>query len=110
MNVAALDVQFNWSTQDKCGTASPAFVIGGIPAETASLSFRMTDLDVPSYNHGGGTIANDGSGNVAQGAFTYVGPCPPSGSHRYEFAVTAFNAEGDTVLGRGTAVRAFPPR
>ena len=109
-NVAPLEVQFDWTLQDKCNGTSPAFIVRGIPAGTASLSFRMTDLDVPSYDHGGGTVANDGSGKVARGAFTYVGPCPPSGSHRYQFAVTALNASGDTILGRGTAMRVFPPK
>jgi len=69
----------------------------------------MTDLDVPSFTHGGGTVKYTGSGSIPAGAFSYTGPCPPS-PHDYEFEVTAINAAGDTVLGRGKAVKSFPPK
>ncbi len=70
----------------------------------------MVDLDVPGFNHGGGSVQYFGAAQVTAGAFQYVGPCPPSGSHRYEFTVIAINESGDTALGRGKAMRVFPPR
>ena len=109
-NLATLGVNFNWSAKHKCSSMPPAFIISGIPEGTKTLKFWMTDLQVPTYTHGGGTVAYNGSGNIPEGAFSYTGPCPPSGSHDYEFEVTAVNDAGDTVLGKGKAVRAFPPK
>ncbi|MDF1719372.1 MAG: YbhB/YbcL family Raf kinase inhibitor-like protein [Minwuia sp.] len=108
-NLAQLDVDFAWKGEHRCSSVSPAFQISGVPTGTASLKFVMTDLDVPTYRHGGGVVPYTGQATVAEGAFSYVGPCPPSGSHRYEFQVQAINGAGDVILGKGKAVRAFPP-
>ena len=107
-NLAQMSVGFSWSSADKCSTKSPAFTVTGAPEGTAKLRFKMTDLDVPNYNHGGGTVAYNGQ-QVPAGAFSYKGPCPPSGSHDYRWRVEALNAAGDTILGRGEATKAFPP-
>lgn len=109
-NVAKIGVDFSWESKHGCSSISPAFSVSGIPEGTKTLKFWMTDLNVPSYNHGGGSVEYKGSSNISEGAFSYTGPCPPSGSHDYKFDVTALNAAGDTVLGRGEAVREFPPR
>ncbi len=107
--VAPMGVDFAWTEADRCATASPAFTVSGVPAGTATLRFRMKDLDVPTYNHGGGSVDWSGQDGVPQGAFNYKGPCPPSGAHDYEWTVEAIDASGGTVIGRGKAVRAFPP-
>ena len=109
-NMVEIDVAFEWSAADRCSVKSPAFTISNVPAETKSLAFRMTDLNVLSYSHGGGTVPYTGSGLIPAGAFSYKGPCPPAGAHDYEFTVTAVNAAGDTVVARGKAVRSFPPK
>ncbi|MGB0682144.1 MAG: hypothetical protein ACPGOV_05530 [Magnetovibrionaceae bacterium] len=108
-NLASLGVSFEWQATDRCSTSSPAFSITGIPEGTASLQFKMTDLDVPTYNHGGGKVVYSGSGSIPAGSFSYKGPCPPGGQHNYQFDVKALNAAGDTILGKGSATRAFPP-
>jgi hypothetical protein len=108
-SVAVLGVDMQWTTQDRCATSSPAFRISNAPAGTASLDFRMTDLDVPSYDHGGGRVAARADGAVPAGAFSYRGPCPPAGAHNYRWAVRALDASG-TVLARGEVTRPFPPR
>ncbi len=104
-----LTVSFAWSKRHECSSTPPAFTIGGIPKGTRYLRFTMTDLDVPTFHHGGGTIAYKGSGRIPEGAFRYTGPCPPSGRHSYEFLVEALGANKH-VLAKGTAVRKFPPR
>jgi phosphatidylethanolamine-binding protein (PEBP) family uncharacterized protein len=109
-NMGTLGVAYDWTKADECASKSPAFTISNVPADTQSLVFRMTDLHVPSYNHGGGTVPYSGSGTIPAGAFFYKGPCPPNGTHDYEFTVTAVNAAGDTALARGKAVRPFPPK
>ena len=60
-------------------------------------------------NHGGGTVAYDGSGVIPAGALKsgYNGPCPPSGSHRYEFTVKAVYAAG-VIVGQGKQTQSFP--
>jgi len=102
-----LTVDFGWMASDRCATQSPAFSVGNIPTGTETLDFRMVDLDVPTYHHGGGRVAHDGSGPIPRGAFTYKGPCPPSGSHTYEWTVRALNADG-TAVGVGSAKKPFP--
>ncbi|CCH48431.1 conserved protein of unknown function [Pseudodesulfovibrio piezophilus C1TLV30] len=70
----------------------------------------MKDLDVPPYNHGGGSVEYVGEELIPAGALSYKGPCPPSGSHDYEFTVKAVNTEGDILLGEGKAERQYPPK
>jgi len=45
-----------------------------VPQGTARLQFAMTDLNVPSFHHGGGTVAYSGH--------TAVYPAPASPSRR----------------------------
>jgi hypothetical protein len=37
----------------------------------------------------------------------YNGPCPPSGSHVYQFTVVALDGKGN-ALGKGKAKQRFP--
>jgi hypothetical protein len=78
-------------------------------AGTAFLQVRMKDLDYP-HNHGGGTVAHDGSGVIPAGALkSYDGPQPPAGqTHTYVFTVTALNADKSLILGEGRASRRHP--
>lgn len=99
-------VAFRWCS------ASPDFTVGAIPAGTKTLSFRMIDKQVPSYNHGGGTYTHDGkpSAKVPCGALSggYNGPSPPPPQvHDYEWTVTALDASGK-ALAVGRASRKFP--
>jgi phosphatidylethanolamine-binding protein (PEBP) family uncharacterized protein len=109
-NVAAMPLDFTWAGTKACSSVSPAFTVSNVPAGTKWLSFKMVDLNVPSFQHGGGTVAFAGEGKVPQGAFAYRGPCPPAGSHDYEWTVLALDEKRETVLGRGKAVKAFPPK
>jgi len=68
----------------------------------------MTDLNVPSFHHGGSTIPYAGN-YVGQGAIAYTGPCPPSGQrHNYRWSVQALDAAGKT-LAKTSAEATFPP-
>jgi len=104
VNASAFSLSFRW-----CGSGSPAFSLSGVPKGTTSLQFHMVDLDVPSYNHGGGTVPYKGQTTIACGALTnYSPPSPPSGSHSYQFTVTAFN--GGNTLGTAIFMRKFPEK
>lgn len=109
-------VTFSWGDIPLCTTGNPntvdnpQFILSGIPEGTQYLSFTMTDLDVPSYNHGGGGIVYTGQTTIEPGAFRYQSPCPPSGSHRYEWKVSGKNKKGMFAKSLGTAksVQQYP--
>ena len=104
----ALSVRFSWAGVPACASISPAFDLRGVPIGTTRLSFTMTDLNVPTFHHGGSTIAYRGDA-VSRGSIRYVGPCPPHGErHNYRWAVQALDASGK-VLDRGSAEAVFPP-
>ena len=106
---ADLRFDFNWvGRQDKCATESPAFRIISAPEGTTTIDFNMVDLNVPAYHHGGGKAEYTGK-DIPRGAFQYNGPCPPSGSHKYEWTAKAYDRNG-RELGRAKAMRPFPPR
>ena len=70
----------------------------------------MVDLNVPSYNHGGGSVPYTGQKTIPCGALnSYSPPSPPSGSHSYQFTVTAYGS-GKNVLGTSTTMRKFPEK
>jgi len=104
VNASAMSLSFKW-----CGVGSPVLSIGGVPKGTTSLQFQMVDLDVPSYNHGGGTVNYSGQKTIACGALSnYSPPSPPSGSHSYRFTVTALG--GSNSLGTASFTRKFPEK
>lgn len=108
-NFATIGLDFAWSSADKCSSESPAFELSDVPEGTKTLIFKMTDLDVRSYNHGGGKVPYTGNNHIPAGAFHYKGPCPPNGVHDYEIKVKAVDESGSVLLGEGVVVRAFPP-
>lgn len=104
----ALSVRFSWAGIPACASISPAFDLRGVPIGTKRLSFTMTDLNVPTFHHGGSTIAYDG-GAVSRGSIRYIGPCPPHGDHHnYRWLVKALDAAGN-ILAEGSADAMFPP-
>ena len=100
----AFSVSFAWCD------GSPNFALRDVPPGTVNLQFAMTDLDKPSFHHGGGTVGYRGQPEVPCGAFAsgFVGPAPPPGEiHTYEFAIKALAPDGHT-LATTTARRKFP--
>ncbi|MBJ3774748.1 YbhB/YbcL family Raf kinase inhibitor-like protein [Acuticoccus mangrovi] len=115
-SAGAFSISFDWSGLKLCNTGrpnrvgSPAFRVTGLPPGTKSVVFKLVDLDVPRYNHGGGTVTMTRSGTVPPGAFRYQSPCPPGGRHTYEWRATAKagpNGRGAT-LGTTSARRRYP--
>lgn len=88
-------ITFEWGDIPHCTTGrpnvvpNPRFLLSNVPAGTKFIEFAMTDLDVPSYNHGGGTVAYTGQQVIEPGAFTYKSPCPPGGAHKYQWEAKA---------------------
>jgi phosphatidylethanolamine-binding protein (PEBP) family uncharacterized protein len=106
----AMSIRFSWTGYRPCSSSSPAFNVSDVPTGTARLAFKMVDKNVPSYTHGGGTIAYDGGREIPAGAFSFKGPCPPSGQqHTYEWTVQALDSSGRAIA-TTTAAAKFPPR
>ena len=96
----AFSTSFAWCS------GSPSVALTDVPQGTVRLQFAMTDLNVPSFHHGGGTVAYRGQPPVPCGAFT--GPSPPPGQvHTYQFRIKALGPNG-AVLATTTARRKFP--
>jgi phosphatidylethanolamine-binding protein (PEBP) family uncharacterized protein len=108
--VQGFGVEVSWEGTAACfDPKSPPFTLSGVPPGTKRLTFVMKDLDAPSFPHGGGTVAFTGQNQVTRGAFSYKGPCPPSGQHTYQWTVEAQDAGGKT-LATATVTKKFPPR
>ncbi len=96
---------------------NPELNITGVPANTKSLSLIVDDPDAPdgdfvhwvSWNleaetlqikenslPGGAVVGKNDFGNNS-----YGGPCPPSGTHRYQFKVYALDIKLDLPAGAG---------
>ncbi|MEZ5714660.1 MAG: YbhB/YbcL family Raf kinase inhibitor-like protein [Paracoccaceae bacterium] len=111
---ADMTLGFSWGAIPRCTSGrpntvpNPEFVLRGVPKGTDKITFKLKDLDVPSYNHGGGTVKVQmaGNGKIPSGVFKYKSPCPPSGVHTYEWTVTA--KHGNTTLATAKARRKYP--
>lgn len=103
---SAFGISFKW-----CGGSSPSFTLSGVPKGTKSILFNMVDTDVPTYQHGGGSVAYSGQSSVPCGALSsFNGPSPPGGAvHTYVFTATALDPSGKT-LGSARASRRFPEK
>lgn len=108
----ALGISVKWAAGSGCSGQSPAMSLNGVPKGTATLILAMTDLDLPSYAHGGGSVAFTGKTSFAPGEVfgmfsSYRGPCPPPGvKHRYQWTIEAQDASGKS-LGRASTTLPF---
>jgi len=111
---AEFSFTFQWGDIKKCTSGNPnrvtnpIFTLTKVPEGTKELRFKMKDKDVPSYNHGGGKIKNyTGETTIQPGAFKYKSPCPPDGSHNYEWTITAIG-DKKKKIGKAKAQRKYP--
>lgn len=92
---------------------SPPLTLAGIPAGAVSLALIVDDPDAPggTWVHwvefniapveeiAEGAVALGTQGSNSWGRTGYEGPCPPSGTHRYFFKVSALDVELDLEQG-----------
>ncbi len=115
-NAAEFKISFDWKGLALCFTGSPnlvdnpEFAVSGLPAGTQFVQFKMTDKNVPNFDHGGGVVAMTANGKVPKGAFKYLSPCPPGSKHKYEWTATAKDKKGwgAKTLGVAKASRMYP--
>ncbi len=110
----AFEIGFDWNGLKLCTSgipntvSNPRFTLKGVPAGTRYIRFRLVDLDVPGYNHGGGIVAYKGQKTIEPGAFTYKSPCPPNGRHTYEWTAIAQTKKNGGKLATAKARRKYP--
>lgn len=113
VQAADFSISFEWGNLKRCTSGSPntvsnpQFKLGGVPAGTKTIRFKLVDLNVPGYAHGGGNVAYAGGSTIKPGAFRYQSPCPPDGRHTYKWTATALDA-GGKKLGEASASRQYP--
>jgi Raf kinase inhibitor-like YbhB/YbcL family protein len=107
------------------GDVSPPLAWSGVPAGTKALLLSVTDPDARGFVHwlawdlapDLGALTESASGAMPGGALEghndfgrigWGGPCPPSGTHRYVFTLTALSAP--LGLPRGTELAAVQRR
>ena len=107
-NLPQISVDFKWP-KAMTGVTSPEITLKNVPDKIKSFKIKLYDLD-HYYNHGGGTVENDGSNVIPAGALkNYEGPYPPAGNRpRYELSVKALDENGQ-VIAFGKKMRRFPP-
>lgn len=87
---------------------SPPLSISGVPAKAQSLILLVEDPDAPVgiFDHwlvydidpkvtdiAEGTEPQGTHGKGSANNLTYMGPCPPSGTHRYLFTIYALDTK-----------------
>ena len=107
---------FDWSNLKNCTSGNPntvtnpTFYINDIPKGTKEIIFKLKDLDVPGFNHGGGkfSISNlkivspedqkfgEYLFKIEPGNFKYKSPCPPDGQHTYSWIAIANKIEANS--------------
>ncbi len=103
---------FEWGDIPSCDDGytfagkSPVFTLSNVPEGTKQITFTMKDLDV-DYDHEGGTAKYTGENIIPFGAFEYLVPCPPNGSHMYQWTAYAENADEDT-LAKASSKQKYP--
>lgn len=111
--VEAFSLGFQWGKLKLCNTGrpnrvkNPTFTLRSVPKGTATIQFKMKDLNVPGYNHGGGKVKYSGGSTIKPGAFKYKSPCPPGGKHTYEWTAIAKDKKGKK-LATARAKRQYP--
>lgn len=92
-----MGLDFSFEKKHKCGGISPEIRLTDVPPGVATYEIRLMDLDMPSYRHWYQKLPADGP-IIKEGAGAgYDGPCPPSGTHRYEIEITARDGQGKPI-------------
>ena len=105
-----MGVDFEWQPIDNGSRDNPKILLTNVPEGTKRFFVSLIDLNIKTYDHGGGYVDNDGSGTIQRGAIegNYYGPAPwlPDMIHDYEITVEAYD-KNDKVIGIGKKVRKF---
>lgn len=93
-------ISYTWQPSNMCQDGqSPRIDLKNVPEGTKLFKVEVIDLDLRSFDHGGGIVKHKGKEYIRSGALrTYYGPCPPSGvTHTYSIVVYAMNSDNQTL-------------
>jgi hypothetical protein len=96
----AFTASVKWAETSGCSGQTPNVTFSAVPKGTTKIDVKLVDLDLPTFNHGGGSVDFTGKTRYEPGELlslfsTYRGPCPPVGTtHRYEWTFNALDAAG----------------
>tara|TARA_B100000242_G_C42769516_1_gene358392 strand:- start:153 stop:548 length:396 start_codon:yes stop_codon:yes gene_type:complete len=110
------EISFEWGNLLICTSGNPntvknpEFEIKNVPEGTKWIEFKLVDLNVPSYNHGGGWVEYNGQNTVETGIFSYKSPCPPDGKHKYQWTAYAKASKGTfaKTISKASASKFYP--
>ena len=111
---SAFEISFDWAGLKSCSSgnpntvANPVFSLVDVPDGTQFIRFKLVDKDAPGFDHGGGIVPYAGQAVIEAGAFKYKSPCPPNGTHRYEWTATAQSKKSGGKLATAKALRSYP--
>ncbi len=114
VNAQDFSFTFNWQGLALCTSGNPnivpnpRFEMKNVPEGTHFIRFKLKDKNVPSYNHGGGTVPFTGHTVITPGQFKYKSPCPPDGQHLYEWTATALKKKSGGKLGVAKSALKYP--
>jgi phosphatidylethanolamine-binding protein (PEBP) family uncharacterized protein len=101
-------IDYSWRRINMCRYGiSPRISLINVPQGTVTFFYRVTDLDLTTFNHGYGNIKfKKGSTAIKSGAFKhYYGPCPPPyTTHQYSIKIIALDSHGN-ILAEAEKVR-----
>ena len=104
-HLSQISVDFKWPEANTYET-SPEIRLKSVPDSTKSFIIKMYDLD-HRWNHGGGTVENDGSNVIPEVALKkYEGPAPFRRSTRFGLSVKALD-ENDNVIAFGKKIKEY---
>jgi phosphatidylethanolamine-binding protein (PEBP) family uncharacterized protein len=88
-----ITLDFGFAQKHKCQGVSPEIRLTNVPSGVVTYDIKMTDLDAPSFHHWAQTVPASAP-VIREGAGTgYYGPCPPSGTHRYQIEIIGRDAQ-----------------
>ncbi|WP_415919235.1 hypothetical protein [Tateyamaria sp. SN6-1] len=93
------NIAFNWGD-------IPAFHLSLVSEGTTRIDFKLVDLDVPSFSHGGGKVKVIQNGTLPFGAFKWKSACPSGEVHTYQWQTRT--KAGRKVLATARANRKYP--
>ena len=109
------EIEFAWGDIKNCTDGSPntvlnpIFTLKNVPEGTNYIYFNMIDLDKRGVLHGGGKVEYSGQTKIEPGAFKYMSPCPPYGTHTYKWTATARD-DKNKELGKASNTREYPEK
>jgi len=90
---ASIPVQYTCDGQGM----PPPLTVSDVPADAVSLKLVVTDPDAPQGTFTHWVVEDIAPTTASISGPGYKPPCPPSGTHRYIFTLTALDADGATI-------------